>query len=244
MQVIGTDASLPGLFPGKAAHRELTELVGRGGMAEVWRGVHVKERVPAAVKVITATMSLVPEVAHALKTEVRAVASLDHPNIVMVLDQGNVSRDAEQKSRGRFLAGNPYLVMELATGGTLDRVSGKLQWPHLRPLILVLLDALAHAHSGAMTHTDTHREIRTWMARVSIAFAFYPRAFMFVADVALGKCHVASGAKGYTKAPTGTHSVFGKMNKTGSWGGSLMNNEFIVYKANQNRLRYLVEFEA
>jgi poly [ADP-ribose] polymerase len=69
-------------------------------------------------------------------------------------------------------------------------------------------------------------------------------AFMFIADVALGKSHVADDAHGYTKAPTGTHSVFGKAGHTGSWGGSLMNNEFITYNNNQNRLRYLVEFEA
>lgn len=69
-------------------------------------------------------------------------------------------------------------------------------------------------------------------------------SFMFVADVALGKCHVASGASGFTKAPAGHHSVFGKAGHTSSWGSSsLMNNEFIVYKDTQNRLRYLVEFE-
>jgi len=68
-------------------------------------------------------------------------------------------------------------------------------------------------------------------------------AFMFIADVALGKSHIAKGSSGYTKAPDGCHSVFGKMNHTSAWGGTLMNNEFIVYKANQNRLRYLIEFD-
>lgn len=62
-------------------------------------------------------------------------------------------------------------------------------------------------------------------------------AFMFVAEVALGKMHLADGPRGYTAPPRGTHSVFGK-------GGysQVQNNEFIVFSTNQYKLRYLVEF--
>jgi hypothetical protein len=63
-------------------------------------------------------------------------------------------------------------------------------------------------------------------------------AFMFVADVAIGKPYVASGPSGYTKPPQGYHSVFGKANHSG-----VANNEFITYSSDSNRLRYLVEFE-
>jgi predicted DNA-binding WGR domain protein len=67
--------------------------------------------------------------------------------------------------------------------------------------------------------------------------------FMFLADVALGTAHVAKSSNGWTKSPAGTHSVFGKGGKTKSWGGHLVNNEFIVYKTQQHNLRYLVEFD-
>jgi hypothetical protein len=62
-------------------------------------------------------------------------------------------------------------------------------------------------------------------------------AFMFVAEVALGKMHLADGPRGYTSPPKGTHSVFGK-------GGysQVQNNEFIVFTTKQYKLRYLVEF--
>lgn len=63
-------------------------------------------------------------------------------------------------------------------------------------------------------------------------------AFMFVADVVLGKPYLLNGPKGFTSPPRGHHSVFMK------GGGYVMNNEFIVYRANQCRLRYLIEFAA
>jgi hypothetical protein len=65
------------------------------------------------------------------------------------------------------------------------------------------------------------------------------KAFMFVADVALGTAHVANGYRGYTAAPRGCHCVFGKAGSSG-----VANNEWIVYTNEQNRLRYLVEFDA
>jgi hypothetical protein len=62
-------------------------------------------------------------------------------------------------------------------------------------------------------------------------------AFMFAVDVVLGNPFVAPGAHGYTAPPKGHHSVFGKADHS-----DVANNEFIVYKAEQHQLRYLVEF--
>jgi poly [ADP-ribose] polymerase len=62
-------------------------------------------------------------------------------------------------------------------------------------------------------------------------------AFMFAADVVLGKPFVAPQAHGYTAPPGGHHSVFGKAGHSG-----VQNNEFIVFDAKQHRLRYLIEF--
>ncbi len=64
------------------------------------------------------------------------------------------------------------------------------------------------------------------------------KAFMFVADVALGCPHVAPGCRGYTSPPKGHDSVFGKEGQSG-----VMNNEWIIYRTDQNALRYLVEFD-
>lgn len=64
-------------------------------------------------------------------------------------------------------------------------------------------------------------------------------AFMFLADVALGQPYVAPHASGYTSPPNNCHCVFGKAGHSG-----VQNNEWIIFKGEQNRLRYLVEFEA
>jgi len=62
-------------------------------------------------------------------------------------------------------------------------------------------------------------------------------AFMFAADVVLGTAHVADNVQGFTKPPRGHHSVFGKADHSG-----VDDNEFIVYKTDQFKLRYLIEF--
>jgi hypothetical protein len=64
-------------------------------------------------------------------------------------------------------------------------------------------------------------------------------AFMFAADVVLGRPFVAPQAHGYTAAPAGHHSIYGKAGASG-----VQNNEFIVFDAKQHRLRYLAEFTA
>jgi Poly(ADP-ribose) polymerase catalytic domain len=67
-------------------------------------------------------------------------------------------------------------------------------------------------------------------------------AFMFAADVTVGNPHLAKEAHGYTSAPSGYHTVYGKGGTTKSWGGSLLNNEWIVYDGFQHQMRYLIEF--
>jgi hypothetical protein len=64
---------------------------------------------------------------------------------------------------------------------------------------------------------------------------------MFAVDTILGVPHVADGAHGYTSPPKGKHSVFGKSGHTSSWGGTLQNNEFIIYKKGRSNIRYLAE---
>ncbi|HSS47506.1 MAG TPA: protein kinase, partial [Thermoanaerobaculia bacterium] len=60
----------------------LDRCIGRGGMAEVWSGVHAAQGVPVAVKVMTAERAREPSFRDAFRNEVQAVASLDHPGIV------------------------------------------------------------------------------------------------------------------------------------------------------------------
>jgi eukaryotic-like serine/threonine-protein kinase len=133
----------------------LDRCVGRGGMAEVWSGVHAVQGVPVAVKVMTGERAREPAFRAAFRNEVQAVASLDHPGIVIVFDHGEVSREAEEVSRGLLSAGSPTLAMELADGGTLGSLlAGGIAWRELRQVLLDLLDGLAHAHARGVVHRD------------------------------------------------------------------------------------------
>ena len=68
-------------------------------------------------------------------------------------------------------------------------------------------------------------------------------AFMFVADVALGRVkRMESSDSSLVNAGRGHDSVMGVKGNTGAWGGSLLHNEFIIYDTKQDQLTYLVEF--
>lgn len=133
----------------------LLRRIGRGGMAEVWSGYHAAQRVPVAVKVMTGERARNPQYRASFRNEVQSVASLDHPGIVLVFDHGEVTREAEEASRELLPAGSPFLAMELSERGTLAAHLPRLQdWTELRRILLLLLDALAHAHARGVVHRD------------------------------------------------------------------------------------------
>jgi serine/threonine protein kinase len=129
-------------------------LMGRGAMAEVWHGVHRRRSLPVAVKVITGRGARDPERAELIRAEAQAVARLHHPGIVVVLDHGEVSAEAESASGGLIPAGSPYIAMELAARGSLRDVPGRLLFADVKGVLLALLDALSHAHARGVIHRD------------------------------------------------------------------------------------------
>jgi len=128
--------------------------VGAGGMGSVWRGRHRAQGTPVAVKVITGQGAADPALQAAFRNEVRAAARLDHPNIVRLFDAGAIPREADRASGGALVAGSPYLVMELLTGGALEPQGPPGPWRSLRLILLDLLSALGHAHARGVVHRD------------------------------------------------------------------------------------------
>jgi tetratricopeptide (TPR) repeat protein len=118
----------------------ISALLARGGMGEVWHGEHVEQGTPVAVKIITARAASDEIAMDRFRSEVRAVARLSHPGIVLVLDHGQVDD-------------TPYLVMELAEG-TLGRAWAPTSFRELRGLLASTLGALAHAHAHDVVHRD------------------------------------------------------------------------------------------
>lgn len=137
---------------------EVHHAIGRGGMGEVWKGVHVAGGLPVAVKVIQAEAMKRADFGEVFGNEVRAVAGLDHPGIVVVLDYGVVSEEAHIASGGQMAKGSPYLVMEFAEKGCLTGMMNRLSWPELRTILFDVLDALAHAHARGIIHRDIKPE--------------------------------------------------------------------------------------
>ncbi len=123
-------------------------------MAEVWSGVHTGQQIPVALKVITSKRAREERFRAAFRNEVQAVARLHHPGIVMVLEHGEVTEEAEAASKGQLAKGSPYLAMELASWGSLDKVKKPLRFDDLLRILLSLLDALAHAHARGVIHRD------------------------------------------------------------------------------------------
>jgi len=116
--------------------------------------MHVAEQVPVAAKLVTAEHARVQHFRDALVNEVRAMARLDHPGIVMVLDYGAIPEDSAQRSDNVLVAGSPYIVMELVAGASLKAALLGMTWDRVHHILLALLDALGHAHARGVIHRD------------------------------------------------------------------------------------------
>lgn len=121
----------------------LDDLLGQGGMAEVWRATDERLNRVVAVKVILATHARDAHFRERFRKEAQLVASLDHPNILPVYDYGDED-------------GQPYLVMPYLEGGTLrDRMAGApVPFPLAVSWIRQLGDALDAAHAAGILHRD------------------------------------------------------------------------------------------
>src|SRR2546426_12211504 len=91
---------------------ELLELLGRGGMAEVWKGFDPHLQRYVAIKILHADLQSDADFIKRFEREARAIASLRHPHIVQVHDFQLV----DPTEPGNLRA---YMVMKYIEGATL-----------------------------------------------------------------------------------------------------------------------------
>lgn len=138
-----------------AGRYRIEQLVGAGAMAYVYRALHVELGVPCAVKVIREPApprgrGRADAGVLRFQIEARAVARLDHPNVVRMLDFG---RDDEVDLW--------YLVTEHLDGqDLLDVLNAETTLPVLRVVAIArqLCAALEHAHGAGVIHRDVKPE--------------------------------------------------------------------------------------
>jgi tetratricopeptide (TPR) repeat protein len=133
---------------------EVLERIASGGMGDIWSGVHVVQDIPVAIKVIRRKSEEDHYFRRVFRSEVRAVAQLDHPGIITLFDIGDVPEETSSASAGALDIGSPYLVMEYLERGSLDSLEYPLPWPRAREILMAVLDGLAHAHARGITHRD------------------------------------------------------------------------------------------
>ncbi len=92
-----------------------------------------------------------------LEREMRALATLRHPHIVRLYEQGTVSEAEARAAQGQLVSGQPWFAMERADGGLAGRV-GRWSWLDIRSVLAQVLPALAHAHARGVLHLDLKPE--------------------------------------------------------------------------------------
>jgi YD repeat-containing protein len=139
-----TPAESAGLLSGQCFgdYEVLIEL-GRGGMGVVHHARHRATGRLVALKVLRDALLDSPQQRSRFRTEAEALTRLRHPNVVGLIEAG------EQDGR-------PYFVMELVTGGSLDRrLAGKPQPPReAAEMVETLARAVAFAHEQGIVHRD------------------------------------------------------------------------------------------
>lgn len=127
---------------------ELDGVVGRGGMAEVYRGRDARLDRQVAIKALRADLARDPTFQERFRREAQSAASLNHPSIVAVYDTG------EDELGGGTV---PYIVMEYVAGRTLrDMLHDDRHLLPERGLEIVdgILRALEYSHSNGIVHRD------------------------------------------------------------------------------------------
>lgn len=127
----------------KLGHYEIIAPLGEGGMGEVYRARDAKLCRDVALKILPSEMAERPDRVQRFEREARAVAALNHPNIVTIHSVEDVG-------------GVHFLTMELVKGEDLSKLipNGGFALEKFFELAIPIADAISAAHQQGITHRD------------------------------------------------------------------------------------------
>ena len=123
---------------------ELVDVLGQGGMSVVYKGRHKMTEQEVALKILPPELAAHAQVKSRFLEEARALAQLDHPNIVHLYNFG--------QENGCFV-----LAMQYVNGRTWERMileAGSLDWTVSVKIAIDVLRALEYAHGRGVVHRD------------------------------------------------------------------------------------------
>ena len=125
------------------AHYEIIDLLGKGGMGEVYRANDTKLRREVAIKVLPEVLARDRDLLARFEREAHLLASINHPNIASIYELGHEDQ-------------THFLVMELVEGPGLDDLFARGPMPvdDVLPLFAQLAEALEYAHERGIVHRD------------------------------------------------------------------------------------------
>lgn len=131
---------------------ELGGIIGRGGMADVHRGVDARLGRTVAIKLLRPDMARDPQFQARFKREAQSVAALNHPSIVAIYDTGEHTVEDGSEDSVRV----PYIVMEFVEGKTIrDLIRAReVSIDRAIDFCLGVLAALEYSHKAGIVHRD------------------------------------------------------------------------------------------
>jgi Tol biopolymer transport system component len=125
----------------------IVELLGAGGMGEVYRARDTRLDREVAIKVLSFERDTAPDARQRFEREARAISRLSHPRICTIHDVGVAALDGSDV---------PFLVMELLDGETLAArmARGPLSVEQAVAYAIDIADALIAAHGQGIVHRD------------------------------------------------------------------------------------------
>jgi serine/threonine protein kinase len=142
---VGADMTQPRIL---GSRYELDSLVGRGGMADVFRAHDVRLHRTVGVKTLRSDLAHDQTLQVRFRREAQSAAALNHPSIVAIYDTG------EDMANGTPV---PYIVMEFVDGRTLRDLLhdyGRLPPRRAAEITVSVLTALDYSHHHGIVHRD------------------------------------------------------------------------------------------